>query len=87
MANNTADLLTQQGNAQAAGTLGVGSSINSGIQNGIGSFLNGGLLSMLTRGSGKEPPAALPLPTQSPRFNLRQLITGTGDYGYDGGYS
>jgi hypothetical protein len=72
-ANQTSDLLTQQGNAGAAGTLGTGSAINNGINSVLGGltndYLGGSLIKALTGGS------AQPLPIQ-PSRNPYQ-ITGT----------
>lgn len=48
--NNITSLLTQGGNAAAAGTLGVGSSINSGIQSGLNAYQTGSILNMLQNG-------------------------------------
>jgi hypothetical protein len=53
-ANQVANLLTEQGNAQAAGTLGSASAINNGINSivgGVNNYVNGGILSSLTGGS------------------------------------
>ena len=74
-ANNISELLTQQGNAGAAGTLGGASAINTGIQgvlggvqSGIGNYQTGQLINALTGGSGGggtyAPPA--PIPYYSP---------------------
>jgi hypothetical protein len=58
MASNTANLLTQQGNAGAAGVLGSAQAINSGLNSvvgGVNNYATGGLLSMLTGGSARRP--------------------------------
>ncbi len=67
-ANNTTSLLTQQGNAAAAGTLGVGSAVNSGIQNGLNAYQTGSILNMLQNGGAGGPATSTPLPGWSNDF-------------------
>jgi hypothetical protein len=72
--NNTTSLLTQGGNVAAAGTLGIGSAINNGIQNTANAYSTGSILKMLQNGGGYSSGA---LPTSYSGYTVTPSSLGT----------
>ena len=81
-ASNITNLTTQAGNASAAGALGIGSAINSGIQNAANAYSTGSILSMLQRGGGGSMGS---LPLTDNNFGGGSYIPYVPDYNEDYG--
>ena len=87
-ASNSTNLITQQGNAASAGALGIGSALNSGIQNSLNTYQNGQLMNYLTGGSGSgfgggnvyDPSLSLTDPTALAPFQAASAASQGPDY-------